>query len=102
MSQFGKKPRHVIAKDQVPNIRASLIDDVTDWWTVARVDESMEAMLVSFSETNALYASESKKRIIGGDTNSNRRAWKARRVLQIDSNTRLIFEDQIYSKSTYQ
>ena len=82
MSQFGKRPRHVIAKDHVPNIRASLIDDVTDCWTVARVDESMEAMLASFPETNALYANDRRKRIMGGDTKSNRRAWLVRRVLQ--------------------
>lgn len=30
MSQFGKIPTQVMAKDHVPNIRASLIDDVTD------------------------------------------------------------------------
>ena len=82
MSQFGKRPRHVIAKDHVPNIRASLIDDVTDCWTVARVDESMEAMSVSFPETNALYANDRTKRIMGGDTKSIRRAWTVRRVLQ--------------------
>jgi len=74
MSQFGKEPRHVIANDHVPNIRASLIDDVTDCWTVARVDESMEVMLASFPETIALYASDRRKRIMGGDTKSNRRA----------------------------
>lgn len=74
MSQFGKRPRHVIAKDHVPNIRASLIDDVTDCWTVARVEESMKAMSVSFPETNALYANDRTKRIMGGDTKSNSKA----------------------------
>ena len=91
MSQFGKIPRHVIAKDHVPSIRASPIDDVTDWWTVARVDESMEVMSASLSETNALYARERRKRIIGGDTKSNRKAWMIRRVLQTQKQTGILW-----------
>ena len=82
MSQLGKTPRQVIAKDHVPNIRASRIDDVTAWWTVLRVDASIEVMSASISAASILYASDRRKRIMGGDTKSNRRAWMTRRILQ--------------------
>ena len=86
MSQFGKTPRHVIAKDHVPSIRASRIDDVRAWWTVLRVDESIEAKSASISEASALYASDRRKRIIGGETKSNRNAWMMRRILRKKKN----------------
>lgn len=54
MSQFGKTPRHVIAKDHVPNIRASRIDGVTASWTMVRVDAIVEVKSVSISVMRAL------------------------------------------------
>ena len=81
-SQFGKTPRHVIANDHVPNKWASRIDDVTAWWNVMTVVESTEVKSVSIPAVSVLYPSNSSKRTIGGDTRSNRRAWRRRRVLK--------------------